>query len=189
MDFSKDIYYTIYVTCYKKEIIMIALHITDVSKMMQVLLTSPSFDLFSMQEVAISKDVSLFLEGRIHTEYYSSEDLSTNPNLASAEFAPWGSYRSLLSEFIGEGQTPLSFKFVLQAPHSYMQKLLTSPDFTADPSLVKSLNLTFRYENMTLTCLTGTAFRTFVPDKSLDTLWDQAIRKSLSNMQIGFEEV
>ena len=168
---------------------MIALHITDVSKMMQVLLSSPSFDLFSMQEVSVTKDISLFLEGRIHTDYYSTEDFNENPALASSEFATWGSCRSLLSEFIGEDKTPLSFKFVLQAPNSYTQKLLTNPDFTADPSLVKSLNLTFRYDNMTLTCLTGTAFTTFVPDRSLDSLWDQAIRKSLSNMQIGFEEV
>lgn len=157
--------------------------------MMQALLHSASFDSFSLQEVSVTKDISLFLEGRLHPEYYTSEDIAASPNHSLHEFALWGEHREILAAFIKGDKTPLSFKFVLQAPEGYMQKLLTSPDFTADPSLVKSLILTFRYENMTLTCLTGTAFTTFVPDKSLDGLWDRAIRKSLDNMQIGFEEM
>ncbi len=168
---------------------MIALKITDTKKMMQALLFSASFDNFSMQEVSATKDISLFLEGRLHADYYTSEDKENSPDLSGREFAAWGQYRELLSSFFKGEKSPLSFKFVLQAPQSYMQKLLESPEFTADPSLVKSLILTFRYENGTLTCLTGTAFTTFVPDKSLDTLWDRAIRKSLDNMQINFEEM
>lgn len=168
---------------------MIALTITDTKKMMQSLLQSTSFDRFSMQEATVTKDISLFLEGRMHPEYFSSEEHSDPNSDASHEFAEWGRYRALIADFIQGDKTPLSFKFVLQAPDSYMQKLLASPEFTADPSLVKALILTFRYENMTLTCLTGTAFSTFVPDRSLDQLWDRAIRKSLDNMQIAFEEV
>ncbi|MBE5882120.1 MAG: hypothetical protein E7289_07445 [Lachnospiraceae bacterium] len=168
---------------------MIALKITDIKKMMQTLLHSTSFDQFSMQEISVTKDISLFMEGRLHPEYFSSEEIENYPQLTSREFSLWGEHRQLLAGFIKGDKAPLSFKFVLQAPDSYMQKLLASPEFTADPGLVKSLILTFRYENMTLTCLTGTAFRTFVPDKSLDALWDSAIRKSLDNMQIGFEEM
>ncbi len=168
---------------------MIALRITDIKKMMQILLYSSSFDSFSMQEVSVLKDISFFLEGRLHPDYFTTEDLDTHPELRTRTFARWGEYREHIAAFIQGDRTPLSFKFVLQAPESYMQKLLTSQDFTADPSLVKSLILTFRYENDILTCLTGTAFTTFVPDKSLDGLWDRAIRKSLENMQIGYEEM
>lgn len=168
---------------------MISLTITDTKKMMQTLLFSASFDSFSLQEASVTKDISLFLEGRLHAEYFTSEDYDATPELSEREFATWEQYRELLSSFIKGDKVPLSFKFVLQAPDSYMQKLLTNPEFTADPSLVKSLSLTFRYENGILTCLTGTAFTTFVPDKSLDTLWDRAIRKSLDHMQIGFEEI
>ena len=167
---------------------MIALNITDIKKMMQTLLHSSSFDRFSLQEVSVTKDVTLFLEGRIHPEYFTSEELSEPGQSLSQEFTSWGQYRELLAGFIKGDKDHLTFKFVLQAPDSYMRKLLASPEFTADPDLVKALILTFRYDNMTLTCLTGTAFTTFVPDRSLDQLWDQAIRKSLNNMQIGFEE-
>ena len=168
---------------------MIALHITDTKKMMQSLLHSSSFDSFSMQEVSIIKDISFFLEGRQNPGYYSQEDYDRRPELRTRTFAGWGEYRSQIASFLQGDKTPLSFKFVLQAPESYLQKLLTNPDFTADPSLVKALILTFRYENGVLTCLTGTAFTTFVLDKSLDGLWDLAIRKSLENMQIRYEEM
>lgn len=168
---------------------MIALHITDIKKMMQSLLHSSSFDSFSMQEVSVIRDISFFLEGRLNQDYFTSEDLDNHPELRSRSFVRWGDYREQIASFIQGDKTPLSFKFVLQAPEGYTQKLLTSPDFTADPSLVKSLILTFRYENGALTCLTGTAFTTFVLDKSLDTLWDRAICKSLENMQIGYEEM
>lgn len=168
---------------------MLALNITDIKKMMQTLLHSSSFDSFSMQEVSVIKDISFFLEGRLHPEYFSSEDFDSNPELRARSFARWGEYREDIATFIRGDKTPLSFKFVLHAPETYMQKLLTNPDFTADPALVKSLILTFRYENGVLTCLTGTSFTTFVPDKSLDRLWDLAIRKSLDNMQIRYEDM
>lgn len=168
---------------------MIALKITDTKKMMQTLVFATSFDSFSLQEVSVTKDISLFLEGRLHPDYFTSEDHDAHPELSGRSFATWGQYRELLASFIKGDKSPLSFKFVLQAPDAYMQKLLSNAEFTADPSLVKSLILTFRYENGVLTVLTGTAFTTFVPDKSLDVLWDRAIRKSLDNMQIGFEEM
>ena len=168
---------------------MIALHITDSKKMMQSLLHASSFDNFSMQEVSVIKDISFFLEGRRNPDYFTAEDFDHHPELHRQRFALWGEYREQIAAFMQGDKAHLSFKFVLQAPESYMQKLLTNPDFTADPSLVQSLNLTFRYESGILTCLTGTAFTTFVPDKSLDGLWDRAIRKSLENMQIGYEDM
>lgn len=168
---------------------MIALKIIDIKKMMHTLLASGSFDAFSIQEVSIIKDVALFLEGRLNRDYFSSEELAAGSVLSGREFALWSEYRPLLASFLDTDKEPLSFKFVLQASGSYTEKLLSSPAFTADPSAVKALILTFRYDHGTLTCLTGTAFHTFVPNKSLDTLWDSSIRKALANMQIDFEEL
>lgn len=173
---------------------MIALKIVDIKKMIHTLLASGSFDAFSLQEVSIIKDVSLFLEGRLNRDYFSSEDFASkdfasDSHLPRQEFALWSAYRPLVASFLGTEKEPLSFKFVLQASASYTEKLLSNPAFTADPSAVKALILTFRYDHGALTCLTGTAFHTFVPDKSLDTLWDSSIRKALANMQIDFEEL
>lgn len=165
---------------------MIALQIQDKKKMLQVLLESTSFDTFLMQEVSVIRDSSLFLEGRIHPEYRSEQDFSDAPS-GNTDFIPWHNVRTLLASYIGK-QFPLSFKFVLQAPAAYTQNLLKNAAFTGDPSTVKGLILTFRYEQEHLTCLTGISLTTFSMDKSIETLWDQGIKKALANMQIGFEE-
>lgn len=163
---------------------MIALQIQDKKKMLQVLLESTSFDTFPMQEVSVIRDSSLFLEGRIHPEYHTQQD-PVPPE--STGFVPWHNVRMLLASYIGK-DFPLSFKFVLQAPAAYTQNLLKNAAFTGDPSTVKGLILTFRYEQEHLTCLTGISLTTFSMDKSIETLWDQGIKKALANMQIGFEE-
>ena len=163
---------------------MIALQIQDKKKMLQVLLESTSFDTFLMQEVSVIRDSSLFLEGRIHPEYQVQQD---PVQTEGADFVPWHNIRALLASYIGK-EFPLSFKFVLQAPAAYTQNLLKNAAFTGDPSTVKGLILTFRYEQEHLTCLTGISLTTFSMDKSIETLWDQGIKKALANMQIGFEE-
>ena len=163
---------------------MIALQIQDKKKMLQVLLESASFDTFLMQEVSVIRDSSLFLEGRIHPEYQAQQD---PVQTEGADFVPWHNIRTLLASYIGK-EFPLSFKFVLQAPAAYTQNLLKNAAFTGDPSTVKGLILTFRYEQEHLTCLTGISLTTFSMDKSIETLWDQGIKKALANMQIGFEE-
>ena len=163
---------------------MIALQIQDKKKMLQVLLESTSFDTFLMQEVSVIRDSSLFLEGRIHPEYQAQQG---PVQTEGADFVPWHRVRMLLASYIGK-DFPLSFKFVLQAPAAYTQNLLKNAAFTGDPSTVKGLILTFRYEQEHLTCLTGISLTTFSMDKSIETLWDQGIKKALANMQIRFEE-
>ena len=164
---------------------MIALKIIDTQKMMQTLLSETTFDSFALQEASVTMDTTLFLDGRLNRAFFPEKKQPP----ASQSFSLYQDNRPLLSSYMKGELSPLSFKIVLQAPHDYMQKLLQSPELTIDPSSVKALILTFRFEHDMLTCLTGIAFHTFVPDKSLDTLWDNAVRKSLAHMQIAFEDM
>ena len=168
---------------------MIALRIQDTKKMMQTLLGSPSFDFFGLQEAVVTKAAALYIEGRIHPEFYSGQDYEENPELKELSFIKWSEIRPVISSYIKGDRAPLSFKFVMQAPSAYQKKLLTDPSFTDSPENVQALILTFRYQDGTLTCLTGTSMKTFSLDKSLDVLWDNAIQRSLANMQIAFEQL
>lgn len=166
---------------------MVALKIHNTKKMMQSLLYTASFDAFCMQEATVTKAASLYMEGRIHADYYTFEDYEANPQLRELIFVPWQNVRPVISTYIKGEHAPVSFKIVLQAPASYQKKLLADSAFTDAPENVQALILTFRYQGGALTCLTGTSMKAFSMDKSLDHLWDSAIQKSLANMQIGFD--
>lgn len=166
---------------------MVALKIHDTKKMMHALLYATSFDAFCMQEAVVTKAASLYMEGRIHADYYTFEDYEANPQLKELIFVPWQDVRPVISAYIKGDHAPVSFKIVLQAPISYQKKLLVDPAFTDTPENVQALILTFRYQSGALTCLTGTSMKAFSMDKSLDHLWDSAIQKSLANLQIAFD--
>lgn len=166
---------------------MIALSILDIKKTMHTLLKTPTFDSFFVQEIQITKDVSLFLDGHIHAEFFSFDEKSDETIKTQNEYATYQSMRSLVAGFIFGPNPPLSFKFVLHAPDSYRKNLTNHVAFTADPDIIKALILTFRYEHGKLTCLTGCAYSTFTTDKSMEALWDKAICKSFDKIETAYE--
>lgn len=168
---------------------MIALSMTDVKKTMQTLLMATTFDSFLVQEIVITKDVTLALDGHIHPAFYTSEEIAADPSLTESEYATYKSMRNVIASFIQGSKTPLSFKFILHAPASYLKNLTSNPAFTGDPADIKALILTFRFEQGKLTCLTGTAYQTFTLDKSIDELWDKAICKSFDKIEIPFQQL
>ncbi len=165
---------------------MIALHIDDINKMTTTLFKSTSFDQFALQEGSVSGKFSMFIEGNISPDYTSSEDALENEAEKNSGYVKWLEVRPLLVSLFENDTLPASFKIVLQAPKSYMDKLLNDPAFGGDPMVYKALILTFRYEHGKLTCLTGISANQFTLDKSIDKLWDQAICKSLDHLQIAF---
>lgn len=165
---------------------MIALLMNDVKKTMHTLLMTNTFDSFRVQELTLVKDVSLVIDGHLHPEFYSENELLEDPSLGQQEYALYGSLRSMLTGFIQGSHTPLSFKFILHGPDSYRKNLTSNSSFTGDPEDIKALILTFRFEQGKLTCLTGTAYQNFTLDKSIDELWDKAICKAFDKMEIPF---
>ena len=75
-------------------------------------------------------------------------------------FLPWKSIRPVLFQMIRGKHTPLSFKFVL----------------------------TIKYDGSAIRLTTGTAFSSFVPDKTLDAQWDKTMRQFLSRKEIACRE-
>ncbi|MBD5545589.1 MAG: hypothetical protein HDR01_15435 [Lachnospiraceae bacterium] len=167
---------------------MIALEITNKKQFMNKLLNSEAFDTFYMEEASITTYNEFIIHGRIQKDFYTKEELEETPALTN-EFSLWKELRPLCFSLIRGSHTPIRFKLVLHVGDRFLEKLLSDPLLTLDPALVKSLHLIVKYETGKLTCITGTAFHTFVLDKSLDNIWDSALKKSFSSMNIEFEEV
>lgn len=167
---------------------MIAVKIKSTKQIMNALLVSETFDSFETEEVMITTFNTFHIDGHIVKEFYSPEELEeagdTCPN-----FSFWKEIRPICFQLIKGKKTPVQFRFILHASKELISTIASSPSCEVSENLIRSLVLNVRYENGTVSMITGTSFTTFLMDKSVEQLWDAYIRKYLSALQIDFEEL
>lgn len=167
---------------------MIAIKITNVKQFMGKLLASESFDSFLLEEASISTYNTFLIDGHQNRDFYSTEeweDKQTRPY----DFTMWKQIRPICFSLIKGTHTPTAFKFILHLIPDYVASVLKDKDTAITPEQIKALVLTIKYDGTTLTLITGTAFHTFIMDKTVDNLWDNAIRQFLDKREIPYEEL
>ena len=163
---------------------MTAFQILEMKHFMAKLLTEDCFDSFLLEKASVSCAVSYELDGRGNPEFYQDDE---TPD-ASCPFLPWKSIRPVLFQMIRGKHTPLSFKFVLHLMPQYVPGVMKGADPSLKPEQVQALVLTIKYDGSAIRLTTGTAFSSFVPDKTLDAQWDKTMRQFLSRKEIACRE-
>lgn len=163
---------------------MIALNIVDVRDFMSKMLVHNTFDKFYLCEASVETFTSFQFGGPLHKSYYSASEQET---LGDRTLTLWQEMKPFAYELIRGKKLPLSFKFVFALSHENLTWLLEHNHTGIDPSNVSGLFLNVRYENKKVTCVTGTSFKTFIMDKSLEHLWDDTALKFMKQNQIGVE--
>lgn len=167
---------------------MIALKITNVKQFMGKLLASEEFDSFMLEEAAISTYNTFMIDGHQNRDFYTTEeweDKDTRPY----DFTTWKQIRPICFSLIKGTHTPSAFKFILHLIPDYTASVLKNGDTSVTPQQIKALVLTVKYDGTVLTLITGTSFHTFIMDKTVDVLWDNAIRQFLDKRGINYEEL
>ena len=167
---------------------MISIDITDIRLFMNTLLLKETSDTFLLEEATLKTAQTFIIDGHINKDFYTKEELE-NTLIANQEFSSYGSLRPFVLSLVKGNHTPLYFKFVLHAGESYMRKLLQKQQLTPEDLQLKSLILNIKYDGAKLVCTTGTAYHTFVMDKTADNIWDKALKASFQSMGIAFEEL
>ena len=167
---------------------MIALALPEVKIFMNKLLGSNIFDNFLLQEATIQGAITYHINGTLHQDFYSAEELETE-QLTGLSFLPYGKVRTQCFDLIKGKRTPSYFKFILLLSPVNLEKTLqqTGSSFTSQDISAIFLNLKFQNKKLLLT--TGISYRIFTTDKSLELEWDNLIKKFLRNHQIMFEEL
>lgn len=174
--------------CNGMEIIMIALRITNVRQFMGKLLGSEDFDSFLLEEASISTYNTFLIDGHQNREFYTAEewdDETTRPY----DLSTWKTMRPICFDLIKGTRTPIAFRFVLHLMPKYVASILRGKEAAVAPQQVKAFVLNIKYDGTDLTIVTGTAFHTFLMDKTPDVLWDQAVRQFLAKKDIIYEEL
>lgn len=169
---------------------MIALEIKGTKSIMNTLLRSEQFDSFLVEEAIITTFNTFHIDGHLVKEFYSREELEEfEDSQKSTVFSCWNDIRPVCFQLIKGKKTPVSFKVVLHAAPQLVEKIAANPECGVAASLIRSLVLNIRYDNGRVTCITGSAFTTFVMDKSVEKLWDAYVHGLLSGFGLDFEEI
>ena len=167
---------------------MIALEIPEVRVFMNKLLCTETFDNFLLQEASIQGSISYHIEGVLHTDFYSEEELELE-HLAGLSFVPYGKVRTQCFDLIKGKRTPSFFKFVLLLSPANLEKTLSQTGSSLTTQDVTAAFINLKFQNNKLLLTTGISYHTFTIDKSLDREWDILIKKFLKNHEILFEEL
>lgn len=166
---------------------MISLQIKNIRQFMNQFLAGDAFDSFLLEEAMISTYNTFTIDGRENRTFYTSEEWE-DKEIRPYEFTQWKKIRPVCFDLIKGKRTPTAFQFVLHLIPDYMSSLLEKNDTAVTADQVKAFVLNIKYDGTALTLITGTAFHTFLMDRTPDALWDRAVRQFLTKRQIDYEE-
>lgn len=167
---------------------MIALQIKNTKQLMNALLVASAFDDYQVEEVTLTTYNTFHIDGHMVREFFTSEEQQTFSD-SFPEFSLWKDIRPICFQLIKGKKTPVSFRFILHASSAIVDTITSDESCEPDKNLIRALVLNIRYENGHIQVITGTAFTTFLMDKSLDSLWDKYVRNFLSQIGLEFEEM
>lgn len=167
---------------------MIALKITNVKQFMGKLLTGEDFDSFLLEEASIRTYNTFMIDGHQNKDFYTTQEWE-DKQIRPYDFSAWKTIRPICFNLIKGKQTPAAFHFVLHLMPEYVTSILQKGDTAVTAQQIKAFVLNIKYDGTVLTLVTGTAFHTFLPDKTPDSLWDQAMRQFLTKREIAYEEL
>ncbi len=166
---------------------MKAYQIKDVKNFMSKLLGTDTFDSFLLAEASITTYNTFVIDGHIEKGFFTG-DVNDDNLLPPYEFSQWGNMRHICFDLIKGKRTPVGFKLVLHLKPERIGEILEKGDAAVTLSDIKAFVLNIKYDGSALTCITATAFHTFLPDKTPDKLWDDFISHFLTSKEISFEE-
>lgn len=151
---------------------------------MRKLLLQDIFDKFELVEGEVVTKAAWTVDGSLHKDFFGEEETDQTP---ARDYCLWGELRPVIYEMIKGKTLPVKFSFVLRLPDAGMQRMLEKHQLTQLSDTLAGLFLNIRYQNRKLNCTTGLSYKSFVLDKSMDKIWDEAAGHFLQQHQIKTE--
>ena len=87
-----------------------------------------------------------------------------------------------------KGRTlPLQMAFVLRLAPANVEKLIRQAGISISADDIAGLFINLQYQRGKLTCVTGSSLKIFLPDKTLDHVWDDMVSRLLRQQNIPYE--
>ena len=164
---------------------MIAVRLPDLKTATTLLFMQDAFDRFPLYEASFLTRCSFSIDGFRNAEFFPEEENRE----AQEEYILWQDLKPLAFSVIKGKRLPLRFKVVLRAPKDVVRQLLEQSDTAFAEEQVESLHMIFTYKAGQLVCTTGSSFKVFTMDRTLDKLWDAWTLRFFEEHGIRIEEM
>ena len=169
---------------------MIALKIHNSNAFMATLLKGKAFYDFDLIEVDIVTYNSFHIDGFNQKDFFGDDkNKEHSEENAPEEFSAWSKIQPICLDLIKGQRSPLSFKIILRLNQKAIISFLKQKDFVDFIHELPGLYINVRFENQNLTCMSGTSFKNFTLDKSLEKAWDNGLMDLLQELHIDFDEL
>lgn len=159
---------------------MTALELTELKTITAHLFLKDTFDHFCLIEGEIKTYNTFHIDGKTHREFYDTDD-------EFPAYSFWEQLRGHCFNVIRGKRTPLGFRFVFTLSPDNIRRLVETTLPSLQPEIIQGLYLNFHFDGTSLTCITGTSFKTFTLNKELEHIWDETVQKFFIKHQIPFE--
>ncbi len=178
---------------------MLALNVLDIRRLMAAFLKGTMFDEYLLIEGQIMTFCTFSIDGREEKSFYDgnrdagADDQGAESGSAGGfsqrDYIRWKAVREHCFDLIKGKRTPLFFKFVFFLPPEEMDALLLKHGLMGMRDQLLGLCLNLRYDGTNLVLTTGSSFRSFTLDRTVDEYWDAYVRNLLVSNNILIEDV
>ena len=138
------------------------------------------------QVVALADVYDALTSERCYKQAYRQKDFFDSEE-EIPEYSLWKNLREFCFSLIKGKKKPLGFHFVFSLNSKNISRLIEQKELGLNPADVQGLYLNIRYDGTHLTCVTGTSFKSFMMDKTLEREWDEMVKKFFLKKEIAFE--
>jgi hypothetical protein len=165
---------------------MIAIEINNVKSFMNKLLKDNPFDEFEVISIDLRTMIQYFIDGKIDATYLSEEEKEDTP---PSEYICWSKIKPHIFSIISSAKRPSYFKIVFALSKKSKTSLIEKSMTDTPLDSINGFTMNILYENQSLRIITGTNYKQFTLDKSLEQYFDQSIKKFLFKHEIEFDSV
>lgn len=165
---------------------MISLKVIDVKAFMNLLLVKNVFDNFYLWEADFKTFADFSINGKLNDDYYSSDELEI---LEGRKYATWAEVKPFAFSYIKGNKLPVAIKIVMMCSKTDINRIISTSGIKIAEEEIKGLFLNVKYEKGNINITTGTSFRSFTLDKTLEHIWDEEVKQFLKGKEITWEEL
>ncbi|MBC7959075.1 MAG: hypothetical protein H7X94_04335 [Vallitaleaceae bacterium] len=165
---------------------MIALQIEDIKVFMNKMFKDVTFDEFEVISMFISQIVTFTVEGALNTAFFDTDEQEA---IGEQKYIKWADLKQTVMPLVKGNKTPTSMKIVFAISQKSKLNIVLKSNTPFRPEDVHGFYLNLYYESNQLKVVTGTNYKLFSLDKSVEKYFDDSIIRFFNKHEIPVTKI